>query len=105
MAAVLVIQSDPELRRNLVAACRARRIPAIGVSRIAEIERWPTGQIVITDVAHLTSWWKHVGATQVIAVLDHSEESAAALANGATACLERGERPVSAVVAELIQRL
>jgi hypothetical protein len=64
-------------------------MPARGVSRIADIERWPAGQIVVTDTAHLTPLWKEVGARTVIVLVDRNEDGIASLANGADAWLPR----------------
>ena len=35
-------------------------------SHIAEIERWPVGQIVVVDAARFTPWWIEVGAVRVV---------------------------------------
>jgi hypothetical protein len=35
-------------------------------SHIAEIERWPVGQIVVVDAARFTTWWIEVGAVRVV---------------------------------------
>lgn len=86
---MLVVESNPDLCRYLVEACLTRRIPARGVSRIADIERWPRGQVVVTDMAHLTPLWKEVGARAVIVLVDGAEEGNAALDRGATAWLPR----------------
>ena len=86
---MLIIESNPDLRGTLVAACQARDIPARAVVRIAEIEEWPSGQVVVTDVAHLTPLWKEVGARAVVVLVDGPEEGIASLANGATDWLGR----------------
>jgi hypothetical protein len=86
---LLVIESDPHFRITLVAACQARGIPTRGVGCIAEIEKWPAGQIVVTDTAHLTPLWKEVRACAVVVLVDRPEEGIAAVANGATHWLSR----------------
>ena len=35
-------------------------------NHIAEIERWPVGQIVVVDDARFTTWWIEVGAIRVV---------------------------------------
>jgi hypothetical protein len=83
-----VIASDAQRRRLVIEACRAAGIAVIGVAHVAEIERWPHGDIVITDVAHLTTWWRTVGAVEVIALVEHPPEGLVALQNGATSWLD-----------------
>jgi hypothetical protein len=87
-AAVLVITKDEARRVTLERACRAAGVPARGVSSVSELERWPVGQIVITDVGHLSPWWRHIGAVEVIALVDDAEEGMVALQNGATQWLD-----------------
>ena len=85
---VLVVVSDPDDRDTLVEACRAAGVSALGVGRVAEVEQWPAGQTVITDVEHLTPLWRTVGAAEVIVVVDSAEDGIAALQNGATGWLQ-----------------
>jgi hypothetical protein len=89
MASVVVIGTDPQLRSGVVDACRAAGVAVFTVGSIPEIERWPTGGIVITDLAHLTPWWKTVGATHVIAMVDDVAAGIEALQRGATGWLVR----------------
>lgn len=87
-ASVLIVASDPDLRLTLTIGCRAAGLYVRAVSRIAEVERWPIGQIVITDVAHLSPWWKMVDAREVFVVVRDADEAAAGLRNGATGYLD-----------------
>jgi hypothetical protein len=105
VASVLIIESNPELRAALVQACQERHIAARGILRIAEIEQWPAGQIVVTDVAHLTPLWKEVGARAVIVLVDRPEEGIAGLANGATEWLCRDRGQAVQGIAKLAERL
>ena len=89
MPAVLVVASDPALRAGWVAACRACGVPARGVGSIAEVERWPLRQTVVTDIANLTPLWRDVGASRVIVLVKNKEEGVAALSNGATDWIRR----------------
>ena len=81
---VLVIETDSTRRVAVEAACRAAGVSVLAVSSIAEVERWPEGQVVITDAAHLTPWWQQVGAVDVIALVNSAEEGLAACEKGAT---------------------
>ena len=91
MHAVLLIESDPFVLRGLVREFTAAGVPTLGVTTIADVERWPQGQIVITDLAHFTPWWRLVGAAQVIVLVDAAEEAAAAVQQGATGWLLRAD--------------
>ena len=102
--AVLIIESNSDLRGTLLAACQARHIPARGVVRIADIEEWPAGQIVVTDVAHLTPLWREVGARAVVVLVDRPEEGIASLANGATEWLGREQYQAVHGIVRLAER-
>jgi hypothetical protein len=84
-----VVLVDPETvrRQQMVFSLRAARILVIPVSRIADLERWPVGRVVVTNVAHATRWWFHVGATHVIVLADTDEERLLAQRSGASAVL------------------
>jgi DNA-binding NtrC family response regulator len=102
-AAVLVIDSDSTYRKALEQACRAAGLPVLAVSCIAEVERWPAGQIVVTDAAHLTPWWRLVGATEVIVLVRNADEAVAAFDNGATRWLQ--PPPSAEMVATMVLAL
>jgi hypothetical protein len=81
---VLLIHTDPELIASLAAVCRRAGIPLLTVGRIAEIERWPVGHIVVTDLERTTPLWREVGAAHVLAVVQSPAEGATAIERGAT---------------------
>jgi hypothetical protein len=86
---VLLIFTDPQLRRELADVCRSAGVSVFAVGSIAEIERWPVGGIVITDLAHVTPWWKAVGAMHVLALVDDVDAGEKALREGASGWLLR----------------
>jgi hypothetical protein len=86
---VLVIISDTRLRERVVQALRFTGLLLVSAGRVAEVERWPAGEVVITDLAHFTPFWKTVGATHVIVLADTSAEGTEACRCGATAWLLR----------------
>ena len=88
MASVVVIHSDADRRELLVRACRARGLDVNGFGRVAEIERWPHGHIVVADLAHLSGWWERLGASHVLGLVANAAEGEAAVLNGATAWLD-----------------
>jgi hypothetical protein len=94
MTAVLLVESDPAALRRLLRDFAASGIAATGVTRIAELERWPTGLVVITDLAHFTPWWRTVGALQVIVLVDKAEDARTAIEQGATGWLVRSDAAV-----------
>ena len=40
------------------------------VRRLAELERWPRGHIIVCGAAHATPWWRSVGATHIVVFAD-----------------------------------
>jgi hypothetical protein len=94
MNAVLVIESDKVLLQRLVRDFAAAGVPMLGVSSVAEIERWPAGEIVITDLPHFTPWWNTVGAAQVIVLVDRAEDAHDAMQRGASGWLVRSHAAV-----------
>jgi hypothetical protein len=89
--AILLIESDPVVLRGLLREFHGAGVPAFGVTTIAHVERWPEGQIVITDLAHFTPWWRFVGAIQVIVLVDLAEQAQVALKHGATGWFLRSD--------------
>jgi hypothetical protein len=85
----LLIEFDPIRLARLQAGLRQAGIDTIAVTRIAEVERWPSGACVITDVHRVTPWWSAVGASGVIVLASTPEQGAAACRRGATTWLLR----------------
>jgi DNA-binding response OmpR family regulator len=81
---MLLLESDANERVRLTEALEEAGLPVLGVSSIAEVERWPTGDVVITAADRFTMWWKEMGATHVLVLAATPEEGAAACARGAT---------------------
>jgi hypothetical protein len=86
---VVIIESDGERRAQLRAAFQASGIPVVAVESIVELERWPAGDLVVTDFDRFTTWWKHVGATHVIVLADSPAQGVDACSRGATAWIPR----------------
>jgi hypothetical protein len=63
---VLLIDLDPHRREQLAQVLRERGFTFSVMSHIAEIERWPVGQIVVVDAARFTPWWVEVGAARIV---------------------------------------
>lgn len=100
---ILVILRDAAHRATLQAACRAAGLSVVGVSSIPEIVKWPAGQIVVTDAAHVTPFWRSVGAVEVLVLAANAGEAIAALAAGATQWMRVTEHPDA--VAARVRRL
>jgi DNA-binding response OmpR family regulator len=96
---MLLLESDADERERLTEALEEAGLPVLGVSSIAEIERWPAGDVVITDVERFTSWWKEMGATHVVVIASTPEEGAAACEQGATMWVLRPCNPEQLVAA------
>ena len=100
---VLVIDSDSAYRTALEQACQAAGLSVLAVSSIAEVERWPAGQIVVTDAAHLSPWWRMVGAAEVMLLARKPDDGVAAFEKGATWRLQ--PPPSAEVVAAMVLAL
>ena len=85
---LLLIESNPHRRIALAAALR-NSFAVTAVGRIAEIERWPTGDIVVTESRRFTPWWKSIGALHVIVLADTAGEGLTAEEQGATTWISR----------------
>jgi hypothetical protein len=85
LLSVVLVDADDARRKQLVLSLRAERIPVVPVSRVADLERWPVGEVLVTDVAHSTRWWLDVGATHMIVLADTDEERRLAQCSGASA--------------------
>jgi DNA-binding NarL/FixJ family response regulator len=86
---VLLIEADSERRAQLGMALAASGITVVAVASIAEVERWPEGDIVITDSERFTPWWIEVGAAHVIVLADTAEQGIRACQQGASAWVPR----------------
>ena len=76
---------------------REAGLSVIAVDRIAEVERWPTGDTVVTDHDHYTPLWNQVGAAAVIVLADTPAQGAESCLCGATTWLPRACNPATLV--------
>lgn len=86
---MLLIEGDSERRAELATALAASGMTVVAVASIAEVERWPEGDVVVTDSERFTPWWVQVGASHVIVLADSAEEGAHACEHGASAWVPR----------------
>jgi hypothetical protein len=86
---VLLLEADAERRMFLANHLRAAGMCVRAARRISEIKRWPAGEVVVTDAARFTAWWKFVGATHVVVLVETPEEGIHACARGASVWLPR----------------
>jgi hypothetical protein len=100
---MVLIESNTKRRKAIATALRSAGIAVTAVGRIAELERWPAGNVVVTETAFFTPWWKHVGATHVVVLADSPTLGAEACRNGASAWIPRMCAP--AVVLKMLQTL
>ncbi len=86
---MVLIESD-SLRRDLLArTCRDAGIPVLAVGSIAELERWPAGEVVVTESKQFTTWWHEVGAAQVVVLADSQAEGSRCCRLGAALAVAR----------------
>jgi len=86
---MVLIESNDRRRKHLATALRSAGMTVMAVGCVGELERWPAGDIVVTESAFFTPWWKHVGATHVVVLADSPTLGMAACALGATAWIPR----------------
>jgi hypothetical protein len=84
----ILLESDPVRLARLHGGLRDAGIDVVAVSRIADIEQWPSNTFVVTDVDHFTPWWREVGATSVIVLANTRAQGIVACQNGATKWLQ-----------------
>ena len=90
---VLLLESQPELRAQFSQALRSAGIAVTEAARVGDVERWPSGQTVVTEAERYTRWWKQVGAEHVIVLASNAGEGMRACSSGATAWLPRSCEP------------
>jgi CheY-like chemotaxis protein len=93
--AVLLVERNHEHRTELTRALQAEGMPVLAVSGIAEVERWPAGDVVVADADCFTPLWKETGATHVIVLADTEEQGIDACVRGACAWVPRQSTPES----------
>ena len=67
---MLLLHSDPAVRESLAETLRSAGIPLTVAGRIAEVERWPAGELVVTDERMYTPFWLSVGAIHVVVLTE-----------------------------------
>jgi hypothetical protein len=70
---VLLVAADPHCRDRLEAVLRGGGFEVAAVQHIAEIERWPIGEIVVVDACQFTPWWAVVGAAHIVVLSDTTD--------------------------------
>jgi hypothetical protein len=81
---LLLLPRTATVFADIAVACYGAGVEAMAVDNIAEIERWPIGEIVVADLDYLTPFWLSVGAAHVIAVVEDAAQGRLALERGAT---------------------
>jgi hypothetical protein len=97
---VLLISADPQSRSEFAAALRARGFEVSAVRHIAEIQRWPVGEIVVVDSRQFTPWWAVVGAAHVVVLSDTSDQTEK-ISSGVPSTWIRRESGPDALIAAL----
>ncbi len=97
---VLLLSADLKCRSNFAVALRSRGFEVCTAGHIAEIQRWPIGEIVVVDVRQFTPWWAVVGAAHVV-VLSDGNEQIEKISSGVPSTWIRRESGPEALVAAL----
>jgi len=74
-----------------MALLRAEGIRVVPVNRVANLERWPIADVLVTYAADSTHWWIDVGAAHVILLVDTDEERSVAQRSGAASVVASGD--------------
>jgi hypothetical protein len=89
---IVLLDSDPRRRGTLARALRGAGVQVSTLGSIAEMERWPVGEVLLMDVRFFSPWWHTVGARHVM-VLATPEAGPDACARGASAWIPHGCTP------------
>lgn len=90
---VLIIEAEAGRRESLARCLGAVGVRVTAVAGIADVIRWPDGEIVVTDFPHFTPLWVAVGASHVVVLTDSFQEGAEACRQGATTWVPRLSPP------------
>jgi hypothetical protein len=90
---LLLVESNTTHRSRLAEGLRAGGFAVVAVATLAEIERWPSDEVVVTEWCRFSPWWHHVGASAVLVLADTVAEGHDACRRGATAWVFRGAPP------------
>ena len=70
---MLLIHSDAQLRQTLARSLeRFTSEMVVAVGRVADVERWPRGEVVVLEDRFFTSFWLTVGAAHVVVMEQQS---------------------------------
>ena len=90
---VLLLDCDTLRREQLATVLRERGFTLSVKSHIAEIERWPVGQIVVVDAERFTPWWGDVGAALVVVLSGTTDDDSVVYKGVQYRWLPRGSGP------------
>jgi CheY-like chemotaxis protein len=94
---VLLVHSNPAVRDQLAADLQSAGISLTVAGRIAEVERWPAGDVVITEERLFTPFWLSVGAAHVVVLTSGTDAANFAEHRSVTAVASSGEALLAAV--------
>jgi hypothetical protein len=80
LLSVVFIDANDGRRQKLVTCLQREGIPVVAASRVAELEGWPVGKVLVTHAASVTPFWFEMGAVHVVVLADSDEERALAVA-------------------------
>lgn len=80
LLSVVFIDANDGRRQKLVTCLQREGIPVVAASRVAELEGWPVGKVLVTHAASVTPLWFELGAAHVVVLADSDEERALAAA-------------------------
>ena len=79
LVSVVLIDTDERRRLKLVSCLAREDIPVRAATHLADLETWPVGKVLVTNVRSLSRL--ETGAQHVVVLADSDEERAAAAAS------------------------
>jgi hypothetical protein len=77
---VVLIDTDETRRVKLVSCLTREDIPVRAATCLADLETWPVGEVLVTNVGSLSRF--ETGAQHVVVLADSDEERAVAITHG-----------------------
>jgi hypothetical protein len=72
LISVVLVDPDESRRSELVSCLEQERVPVLAVARLAEVEAWPVGKVLVADISSCPRF--HTGAAHVVVMAGSDEE-------------------------------
>ena len=99
---IVLLDPDARRRNRVASTLRAAGLRVTAFATIAEMQRWPTGALLVVDVSYFTPWWKTIGVWDVIVISPTPDAGGGACERGAGGWVPA--RWTSEAVRQVVQR-